>query len=237
MAEIETRHICFDKDGTLTDVHAYWYHTCELRAHAVARRLGLPAAAAAGLLDAMGIDGGAGPIGYLPRPAVVEAVVDYLSRAEVAAQGALVNDIFVEVDSDQQTTNDYCIQLLPGVVEFLDYHARRGTVMSIFSSDRRENIVRILATLGLDRYFTTLVGGGCIQKSKPDPEGFLTACKAVGVPAERSAYVTDTVLDLQMARDGHAGTTVGVATGLDTFEELRTNAEIACHRLDDLIPA
>lgn len=243
MAALDTRHICFDKDGTLTDVHTYWHHTCELRAIAVARSFGLSGPDADALVDAMGIDAGArtikpmGPVGYLPRPAVVAAVVEYLNRIGVQGTDAGVNEIFADVDRRQQASNDYCVQVLPGVVEFLEYHSRRGTAMSVFSSDRRENTLRILASLGLDGYFATCVGGGCVRKSKPDPEGFLAVCAAVAVPPEGSAYVTDTVLDLQMAQHGQAGTTVGVATGLDTFDQLRASASIACHRLDELIPA
>lgn len=224
-------------------MHVYWHHTCLLRAEAIARRLGLPPPATVGIAEAMGIDVRArsikrgGPVGFLPRQAVVSAVVHHLTQFGTAATATGIGEIFEDVDRHQQAANDYKIELLPGVVEFLEYHSRRGTAMSVFSSDRRENTLKILKSLGLDRYFAVFVGGGCVQRAKPDPEGFLLACQAVSVPPAASAYVTDTVLDLQMARDGQAGATVGVATGLDTLDDLQAHAAMVCRRLDELVPA
>ena len=34
-------HLCFDKDGVLIDVHAYWKHTTEIRANYLKNKLQL----------------------------------------------------------------------------------------------------------------------------------------------------------------------------------------------------
>jgi HAD superfamily hydrolase (TIGR01549 family) len=231
------RHLCFDKDGVLTDVHSYWAHNTVLRAEAFAARHALPPAQRDGLVEAMGVRRDrikpGGPVGYEPRPVVVEAVVSYLWGLGRKATPGEVADVFKEVDAGQQARGDYSVRVLPGVREFL---ARPGgPTLSIYSSDRAENTRRVLAELGLADRFAAVFGGGDVARPKPDPEGFLKACAAVGVPPGDSAYVGDTASDLRMARAGGARLRLGVTTGLDARETLEAEADRVVDRLDELL--
>lgn len=169
-------HVCLDKDGTVTDVHRYWKHTCSLRARRVADSLRLSPEASAGLLAAMGVNSATGrimqggPVGYKPRPAVVESVVRHLHEQAVSVTAEQIDVMFNEIDHEQQRTNDYRLLVLPGVTEFLRYLAAQSVAVSIFTSDRRSNTTRILESLGLDRYVPVVVGGECVQQPKPHPE-------------------------------------------------------------------
>lgn len=233
------RHLCFDKDGVLTDVHSYWAHTSRLRAAALAARHRLSPSEEGGLLEAMGIDPAAGrikpggPVGYEPRPVVLAAVVKYLAGLGRAAAAEDVGGLFKEVDAGQQERGDYRVEVLAGVREFLG--RTRGPALSIYSSDRAENTRRILAAEGLAGGFAAVFGGGDVERSKPDPEGFLKACAAVGVPPGESGYVSDTASDLRMARAGGARLRVGVTTGLDGRYALEAEADRVVDRLDELL--
>ena len=72
------KHLCFDKDGVLIDVHAYWKHTTEIRANYLKNKLQLGPDAERSLIDCMGIDldtgriKKTGPIGYEPRKFIIE---------------------------------------------------------------------------------------------------------------------------------------------------------------------
>ena len=58
----------------------------------------------------------------------------------------------------------------------------------------KENLQRIFAKLSLSGYFRVLVGGGCVSRPKPDPEGFLRACREVGALNKviiEAAYLSD----------------------------------------------
>lgn len=235
------RHLCFDKDGVLTDVHSYWAHNSRLRAETLASRHGLTPGQRDGLLEAMGIRAGTGriklggPVGYEPRPAVVAAVVGFLSGLGQAAAPEEVSEVFKEIDAGQQSRGDYRIDLLPGVRELLDGLAGRGLTLSIYSSDRAENTRRVLGGLGLTDRFAAVVGGGDVRLSKPDPEGFLKACAAVGAAPEATAYVGDTVSDMRMARAGGAARRFGVTSGLDGRAALAAEADRVVDRLDELL--
>lgn len=220
------RHVCFDKDGTLTDLHTYWDHICRLRADCLCRKYGLDASRQDALLLSMGLDPATGrlkpggPVGCLPRQAIVESVARGLAGEGVSALLEDIHGVFAEIDRRQQETGDDRAQLLPGVAKALGALKEAGVALSIYSSDRKENCVRVMARFGLGAHFSAVVGGGCVRKPKPDPEGFLTACRLVGVEPGDSAYVSDTAGDLRMARAGRAGAVIGVATGLATLAEL-----------------
>lgn len=233
------KHVCFDKDGTLIDVHAYWAHTCALRARHIARALGLAQTTECGLLEAMGIDVATtkiklgGPVGYSARPIVIDAVRRQLKQIGLPTGSDKIEIMFQEVDAEQQRANDYRIEALPGVREALRALSSAGIVISIYSSDRVRNTERVLAQLGLNREIREIVGGDSNIQPKPNPEGFLLACRRLDIPAAASAYVGDTTGDLEMSQACRAGRAIGVATGLDTFEALAAISPYSYHGLDE----
>jgi len=218
-------HLCFDKDGVLIDVHAYWKHTTEIRAEYLSNQLSLNAEQKNQLIDAMGIDLNNGkikingPIGYQPRFKIIEAVRLKLIESEIEINSSRLEEIFLRIDEYQQKNNDFNINLLDGVSEFLSFSCHRF-VMSIFTSDRKKNTDILLARLGLESYFDYVLGGDSVKNPKPHPEGILKICKILGIKANNTAYISDTVSDLIMAQDAGLPFQVGVSTGLDSKQKL-----------------
>ena len=143
----------------------------------------------------------------------------YQDVTGTAASSEQLSDLFSAVDLHQQQERDYSISMLPDVKETLSALRKSGLKLSVYSSDRQANLERILADLGVLSYFDVVLGGDSVKQAKPDPEGFLAACAAVGVPPEATVYVTDTIEDVQMARRGRAREVVGVETGLAARHE------------------
>ena len=232
-------HVCFDKDGTLTDVHRYWWHTSLIRAQRLLERWHLASPHLHGLLLAMGVDPATqrivpgGPIGYQPRPVIIHAVVHYLAASGVTTLAVEIDEVFRQVDAYQQRTNDYNIQVLPGVEACFEMLTRRGIAISMYTSDRKEHAMKILEGAGLMPFVSAVVGGGCMAHPKPHPEGFLLACQRVGSSPAHSAYVGDTIDDLKMGRAGGAQKVIGVGTGLGTVEELGAHTEWVWTTLSD----
>ena len=77
MIKESIKHFCFDKDGIIINVHAYWHYTCQLRAEYLTNNLNLDPSLIGQLLWAMGIDPKPrqirkdGPVGYNPRNVVM----------------------------------------------------------------------------------------------------------------------------------------------------------------------
>ena len=60
---------------------------------------------------------------------------------------------------------------------------------------------RLLAALGLLRYFKMVVGGDTPLGRKPDPGGLLQLCQQVEVPAADTVLIGDSAIDLHTARN------------------------------------
>ena len=219
-------HICFDKDGTITDVHQYWAHTCNIRARELTKRYGLSQNEIEPLLDVMGIDPVAvqikkgGPVGYKPRAEIIESLLRYFASAGVKANKDDIANTFKLIDKYQQETNDFKIVLLPGVIDFIEKMSCFGMMLTIYSSDRKDNIQNVLDQLAIAKHFRAVLGGDSVVNPKPHPEGFLRACELAGSTPYRSIYISDTVEDLEMAKAGNAAMLIGVETGLANREEL-----------------
>ena len=235
------KHVCFDKDGTLTDVHAYWSYICGLRAAQLTIVHDLDLKTSTGLLDAMGVaeEGRlkpGGPVGYHPRATVIGAVRRRLDEAGIAASDASIAQVFAEVDAEMQRKGDYRLVILGGAGKLLESLSRRGFKLTLYTSDRTANAGAVLERIGLRKFFDTVIGGDAVKRPKPDPEGFHLACESVGVPPSQSAYIGDTLDDLKMAATGGAAQAIAVATGLDTLSALSLATPHAYTGLLDLMP-
>lgn len=84
------------------------------------------------------------------------------------------------------------------VLEHID--AMHGRVpFAVVSGSTRESIVKSLSTIGLLDKFDTIVGSDDYERSKPAPDGFLTAAERLGVPPRDCLVFEDTDLGIQAA--------------------------------------
>ena len=98
--------------------------------------------------------------------------------------------------------------ILPNVMDVLDTLKKRNIKVAIGSSSK--NAKKILKQIGLFTYFDAISDGTNIEKSKPDPEGFLMAADMLGIPYNNCAVVEDAVSGLIAAK---AANMVAYATG------------------------
>jgi beta-phosphoglucomutase len=109
-------------------------------------------------------------------------------------------------------------ELLPGALAMLQELRKRGIKIAVASNSR--NAKTIIKQTNIEHFLDTVVDGYQIEKSKPDPEGFLLAAKNVGVAPVQCIVVEDAVTGIEAAR--RAGMKV---LGIGTPERL-PNAEI-----------
>ena len=95
-------HLCFDKDGILIDVHAYWRHTTEIRATYLKNKLQLNSNIENSLIDAMGIDiesgkiKNTGPVGHKPRGAIIQGLYQCLTSNGYTTNPDDLNQLFLK---------------------------------------------------------------------------------------------------------------------------------------------
>ena len=101
--------------------------------------------------------------------------------------------------------------LQPGARELLAGLANRGIKLAIVSNVGRKSLVRAVDRLGLTGIVSTVVTRNDVSRAKPSGEGIWKALDELGVPAEDSLMVGDSLSDLMAARD--AGVRVALLLG------------------------
>lgn len=90
----------------------------------------------------------------------------------------------------------------PGAREILSALRKAGYPLALASSTRTETVRRELEEAGLLGCFDAVVGGDMVQRSKPDPEIFLTAASRLGVSAGDCWVIEDSYNGVRAARAG-----------------------------------
>ena len=179
--------IIFDLDGVICNTDEYHY----LAWKQLADRLGIPFDQERNNL-----------LRGISRMASLNIILsgnDHIySDEEKAALAEEKNDLYRQLLSQMTTDN-----LSDDVKDTLDKLRHSGLLLAIGSSSK--NTPLILERLGLNNFFDAVIDGNCITNSKPDPEVFLKASKALGLtPAE-----------CLVVEDAHAGVKAAVAGGFD----------------------
>jgi beta-phosphoglucomutase len=122
------------------------------------------------------------------------------------------------------------VQLLPGVLDWLERLKRQGFRQAVASSAPQENIDFLIDELGIRGYFQAMVSAARMP-GKPDPAVFLEAARRLEVPAGRSVVVEDAVAGVEAAC--RAGMKCVAVTTTNPREALG-KADIIVDRLDEL---
>ena len=91
-------------------------------------------------------------------------------------------------------------QLYPGVREALDRWSARGVLMACVTNKPEQFTGDLLASFGLDHYFSSVISGDTLPVKKPSPEPLLEACRQLGVTAQQAVMVGDSRSDVAAAR-------------------------------------
>jgi HAD superfamily hydrolase (TIGR01549 family) len=102
--------------------------------------------------------------------------------------------------------------LVPGALDALRRLAERSLVLGIVSSGDGDRVRGELETLGVARYFRTVVCGGEAGRKKPFPDPLLLALSRLSLRPDDAAYVGDSPEDVEMAQAAGAFS-VGIPGG------------------------
>ncbi|HBX65996.1 MAG TPA: hypothetical protein DEG32_07480 [Balneolaceae bacterium] len=98
-----------------------------------------------------------------------------------------------------------------GIIDFLDRLREHDIKMVVATSAPAENADHILKGLGIEDYFDAVLNSSHVTKSKPDPEPYLKAAKAVNVSPKDCVVFEDSISGVQSGLSAGA-MVVGVAT-------------------------
>ncbi|HTG81228.1 MAG TPA: HAD family hydrolase [Geobacteraceae bacterium] len=198
--------IIFDLDGTLTDSLA---DLTDATNHMLAR-FGRPALGCAEVRQLVGQG----------ARRLVERAMAGASAEEIEMALAIFLDYNEAHIADK--TRPY-----PGVAETLDLLKGSGRVMTVVSNKNAALCRKLLALLGIDRFFAEILGADSLPFRKPSPEPLLKLIRDLGVSAAETVMVGDSINDIAAGK-GAGVATVGCTYGYGDIAEL---AE-ATYRID-----
>lgn len=130
----------------------------------------------------------------LSRMASLEKILEwgdiYMTEAEKLHWADVKNNWYVELISNLRPGD-----VLPGALLFLRQVREAGLKIALSSASRSAR--QVLRTTQLEAYFDAIIDGYNIRKVKPDPESFLLAAQALGLPPSACLVFEDAALGVQ----------------------------------------
>lgn len=125
------------------------------------------------------------------------------------------------------------MQILPGVIDWLQCFQAWGWHQAVASSAPQENIELQVDSLGIRHFFGALVSAACLP-GKPDPAVFLEAARRLGTEPANCLVMEDAPAGVAGAKNGGMRCVAVCTTQPAGALQL---ADIIVHRLTDLTQA
>lgn len=93
---------------------------------------------------------------------------------------------FLETYYSQNT-----VPVKKGLHELLTYLKESGYKLAVASSTKREKVERHLRSADVRHFFDAVIAGDMVEKSKPEPDIYLKAAAALGIPPEECYALED----------------------------------------------
>lgn len=94
------------------------------------------------------------------------------------------------------------LDALPGAIQLFRNLRKAGIPVAVGTSTPRVNVDHVMHLIGAEGLVDVIISADDVARGKPDPEVFLKAAAAVGVPAADSVVFEDAVYGIEAA---HAG--------------------------------
>ncbi len=94
----------------------------------------------------------------------------------------------------------HSMTLVPGAVDFVRASAADGLFLAVVSGALRREIELVLEVARLREHFRVVIAAEDVSASKPDPQGYLRARRALAVDAADCVVVEDSLPGLAAAR-------------------------------------
>ena len=126
------------------------------------------------------------------------------------------------------------LPMKPGVLEILSYLKDSGKKIALASSSRRKTVVNQLRDAKILDYFDAVICGDMVERSKPEPDIFLTACREIGVEPEMAFAIEDSFNGIRSAFAGRLRP-IMVPDMVPANDEMREKAEVVLESLQGVV--
>ncbi|GAA3862434.1 hypothetical protein GCM10023084_14860 [Streptomyces lacrimifluminis] len=170
--QLPLQAVLFDMDGTLVDTERLWWEAVEQ----VAGR----------------------PLTVADQPEVLGRPVEHTADWLAAATGVEAGQLAAELHREFAARVSTGIVPRPGALDLLDELARAGIPTALVTASPRAVADTVLEALGATR-FAVSVTADDTERTKPAPDPYLAACRALGVDPAACVAVEDTATGVASA--------------------------------------
>ena len=134
----------------------------------------------------------------------------------------------------RQREDDMLYRPFPHVIEFLEYLEAHRIPAAIVTSSNTHKMEHLFSQLpDLRRHFHAFITDSDVTHSKPDPEGYIKAAAALGVPSGRCCVFEDSFAGLAAGRAA-GGMVVALAT-TNPYDSLTPHADMVIRDFSELL--
>jgi phosphoglycolate phosphatase len=228
----EVDGILFDKDGTLLDFGTLWINWSKNFIDRIVEQkdVGCDKFELAKAIGFSYKEGSWDPKG----PLAIGSLQDLISILSCSLYQAglpwnegfkIVNEAYTEVEDSFDWYS--FIKPIKGLLSFLEQASSQSIKMGVVTSDNCERAKHHLKVLGIDRYFSAVIGHDSVVKGKPFPEMVDVACEQLGVKPEKTIVIGDSNGDMLLGKSGNSIGSIGIVSSLDqTFDHLKNADEV-----------
>lgn len=196
---MKPRLVIFDFDGTLGDTR----HNIVVTLQATMRERGLELRSEAECAATIG----------LTLLDSFRSMYPSMSYGEAEACVKHYRDIFY------RSIEESIPKLFPGVASTLERLRELGVAMTIASSRSSPSLLLFIRSMGIEDYFSLVLGSDSVENHKPHPEALLKTLAMLGFEPSEALVVGDMPVDIHMARNASISS-VGVSYGNASRQEL-----------------
>ncbi|UAK21644.1 phosphoglycolate phosphatase [Kluyvera sp. CRP] len=127
--------------------------------------------------------------------------------------------------------------LFPHVAQTLAALHANGLPLAVVTNKPTPFVAPILASLGIDSYFSVVIGGDDVQNKKPHPEPLLKVAEKLSITPQALLFVGDSRNDIQAAKAAGCAS-VGLTYGYNYGEAIaRSEPDVVFDHFNQLLPA
>lgn len=208
--------ILFDKDGTLLDFRSLWIDWSKDIIRHICAEVNMGNDGEKQLSDSIGMDWHTGDwdvkgplaIGSMQELIIILAHQLYQSGIPWNTAFALIVNIFTKINEKDKGKNH--IKAVPGLSNFLKKCQKLQLKLGVVTSDDHNHAVKHLKSLGIDSYFTAIIGGDQVSRGKPFPEAAEKASEKMELDLHRSIVFGDSDGDMILGNNIGAKASIGI---------------------------
>jgi phosphoglycolate phosphatase len=147
-----------------------------------------------------------------------------LVRRALTSRGLYSEESFPDILKSYKNAYDsaplYLTEPYPGITELIDWLCREGVTLAVLSNKPNEATVAVVREFFGDK-FAYVQGGMDKIPLKPSPEAPLRLASLMGANPCEVAFIGDTAVDIETAKNMGAALAVGVSWGFRSEYELK----------------